>query len=230
MKGHLHPVTIVNDKIVRFFEQYGFEVLTGPEIETEEYNFDKLNIPADHPARDIHDTFYLEDGRVLRTHTSPMQIRAMEDRQPPVRLLILGRTYRQEATDATHETTFSQIEGLVIDENINLENLLGMLEEMVKAILPFETKVNFRPSYFPFVEPGLEIDIKKDDKWLEVLGEGMVHPKVLQNMNVDPTKFQGFAFGLGLERFISLIYNVSDIRLNLSGDYRYLGQFNENIH
>ena len=225
MKGHLHPVTIITDQIIKYFEPLGFEVVTGPEIETEEYNFDKLNVPSDHPSRDMQDTFYLEDGRLLRTHTSAMQVRAMETRKPPVRLLIPGRSFRHEATDNTHETLFNHIEGLVIDKKVSFSNLIGTLKGLMRHLFSNDVEIDIRPSYFPFVEPGLEIHIKKDGKWLEILGAGMVHPKVLKNMGLDPKQYQGFAFGMSAERPAMIKYGGNDIRLMLSGDYRYLGQF-----
>lgn len=226
MSGHLHPLTIMTNRLISFFEELGFEVVTGPEIETEAYNFTKLNVPADHPARDEHDTFYLESDLLLRTHTSPMQLRAMEKRQPPVRLIVPGRVFRNEATDATHNHTFYQIEGLVIEENLSMTNLVATLQDMVRSQFATAVQFRLRPSYFPFVEPGLELDIKlPGTKWLEVLGAGMVHPDVLKNMNVDPQKYRGFAFGLGVERMLNLVSGVDDVRWPLSGDYRFLGQY-----
>jgi len=225
MTGHLHPITQITESIVAYLEQRGFEVVFGPEIETEENNFDRLNIPRFHPAREEHDTIYLSDNRVLRTHTSPGQLRAMENRQPPVRLVIPGRVYRREATDATHNHTFHQLEGLVIDETVSMAELVGTLEGMLTALFAQRLEFRLRPSYFPFVEPALEIDIAHRGAWLEVLGAGMVHPNVLKAMRLDAQRYQGFAFGVGLERLINLISGVDDVRWNLSSDYRYLGQF-----
>lgn len=235
--GHLHPITQFQRKIEDIFLSMGFEVLDGREIETPKYNFDLLNIPKDHPARDMWDTFYLEKGLVLRTHTSPMQLRAMETRKPPVRLIVPGRTFRHEATDASHETTFHQYEGLVIDECINVRNLLSTLENFFKALFGKEVKIKANGSYFPFTEPSLEISMSclichgqgcsvcKKTGWLEMLGAGMVHPQVLKNMKVDPEKYSGFAFGGGIERLMMLYHGIDDIRLSYKGDLNYLEQF-----
>lgn len=227
MVGHFHPTTILIDRIVKLLKPYGFEVLQGPEIETEEYNFDLLNMPNDHPARDEHDTFYLTDGRLLRTHTSPMQIRAVREmlRKPPIRLLVPGRAFRNEATDATHDNTFYQIEGLAVDVDISLAHLIGTLTDLLRSLFPPDTEIRFRTGNFPFVEPGIEVDIKPaGGKWSEVLGAGMVHPKVLGNMGLDPDQYQGFAFGIGIERLNRLITGSNDLRVNFANDYRYLGQ------
>ena len=225
MTGHHHPVSRVTDQIVAYFEPFGFEVVDGPEMETEHNNFDLLNIPAYHPARESHDTFYLDNGLLLRTHTSPVQIRATASRKPPVRLLAPGRVYRNESTDSTHNATFYQVEGLVIDQTTNLAQLMGMLQGMLESVFGQELKLRFRLSYFPFVEPGFEVDIRGQSKWLEVLGAGMIHPQVIRNMGFDPQIYQGFAFGVGVERLINLSSGVSDVRLNLTGDYRYGGQY-----
>lgn len=226
IKGHLHPISIVLEQIISFSEKYGFTVEEGTEIETEEYNFDKLNVAADHPARDDHDTFYLQDGRLLRTHTSPMQLRYLEKNSPPVRLLVPGRVFRNESTDSTHNHTFYQVEGLVIEEGVSLSHLTTYLTELMNYLFGRKMDVRFRPSYFPFVEPGVELDIRsKTGKYLEVLGAGMVHPKVLKNMGLDPDKYQGFAFGVGLERLINLISGVDDVRQQYQNDYRFLSQF-----
>jgi len=235
--GHLHPITQFQRKIEDIFLSMGFEVLDGPEIETPKYNFDLLNIPKDHPARDMWDTFYLEKGLVLRTHTSPMQLRAMEKRKPPVRLIVPGRTFRHEATDASHETTFHQYEGLVIDQCISVRNLLSTLESFFQALFGKDVRIKANGSYFPFTEPSLEISMSclicgghgcsvcKQTGWLEMLGAGMVHPKVLKNMNVDPEKYSGFAFGGGIERLMMLYHGIDDIRLSYKGDLNYLEQF-----
>ncbi|MDP2684818.1 MAG: phenylalanine--tRNA ligase subunit alpha [bacterium] len=235
--GHLHPITQFQRKIEDIFLSMGFEILDGPEIETPKYNFDLLNIPKDHPARDMWDTFYLEKGLVLRTHTSPMQLRAMETRKPPVRLLVPGRTFRHEATDASHETIFHQYEGLVIDQCISVRNLLGTLESFFQALFGKDVKIKANGSYFPFTEPSLEISMSclicqgagcsvcQKTGWLEMLGAGMVHPKVLKNMNVDPEKYSGFAFGGGIERLMMLYHGIDDIRLSYKGDLNYLEQF-----
>jgi phenylalanyl-tRNA synthetase alpha chain len=239
-KGHLHPLSIVTRDVVGIFHGMGFEFPDGPEVENEYYNFDALNIPKNHPARDMWDTFWLkprEDGKLLRTHTSPMQIRYMENNKPPLSIISIGKTYRYEATDATHETNFHQIEGLMIAEDITLQNLKGVLEEFFKRLFHEDIKVRFRPSYFPFVEPGLEVDMScfkcdgmgcnvcKKTGFLEVMGAGMVHPKVLSGVGIHPQKFQGFAFGIGLERIAMLKYGIDDMRHFHSGDLRFVRQF-----
>ncbi|QQG50107.1 MAG: phenylalanine--tRNA ligase subunit alpha [Candidatus Berkelbacteria bacterium] len=226
MTGHLHPLTTTAELVVGYFKPLGFEIVLGPEAESEEYNFDKLRVFADHPARDEHDTFYLLDGRVLRTHTSNMQLRAMESRKPPVRLLSIGRCYRNEATDSGHNTTFHQVEALVIGEDITFQHLIGTLKEMMKHLIGESLEFRIRPGYFPFVEPGIELDFrKKGGQWQEILGAGMVHPEVLGNMKIDPKKYTGFAFGMGLERLLGVMTGIDDVRLPLSGDYRLLTQF-----
>jgi phenylalanyl-tRNA synthetase alpha chain len=235
--GHLHPLTQFLRKVEDIFMSMGFEVVDGPEIETPKYNFDLLNIPADHPARDVWDTFYLEQGLLLRTHTSPMQLRAMEKRKPPVRLIVPGRTFRHEATDASHETTFYQVEGLVIGRSISVTNLLSTLESFFQALYGKQVKIKANGSFFPFTEPSLEISMSclicggqgcsvcKQTGWLEMMGAGMVHPQVLKNMKIDPDKFSGFAFGGGVDRLMMLYHNINDIRLSYSGDLRFLEQF-----
>jgi phenylalanyl-tRNA synthetase alpha chain len=233
MKGHLHPITQFMRRACKVFEELGFEIYTGPEIETVKYNFDLLNIPEDHPARDAWDTFYLTDGRLLRTHTSPCQLRAMENRKPPVRIIVPGRTFRHEATDATHEATFYQLEGFVIDKKITFSDLIGTLDYFVKKIFGSGTKTRFFPSFYPFTEPSMDVAINlkskisnlKSDKWMEILGSGMIHPKILKNMRLDPEKWQGFAFGMGIDRLMMLLHGVDDIRLSYSGDLRFLKQF-----
>jgi phenylalanyl-tRNA synthetase alpha chain len=235
--GHLHPLTQFQRKIEDIFLSMGFEVLDGPEMETPKYNFDLLNIPKDHPARDVWDTYYVEKGLVLRTHTSPMQLRAMESRKPPVRLLIPGRAFRREATDASHETTFYQYEGLVIDKCISAANLLDTLQRFFQTLFGQQVKIKARSSFFPFTEPSLEIamsclicggtgcNVCKKTGWLEMLGAGMVHPQVLKNMKIDPEEYSGFAFGGGIERLMMLYYGINDIRLSYGGDLRFLEQF-----
>lgn len=223
--GHLHPITVFLRKAILILENLGFEVVEGPEVETEYYNFDALLIPRDHPARDLQATFWLKDGRLLRTHTSPMQIRAMEKRQPPIRLIIPGRCFRHEATDASHETTFYQLEGFAIDKNIALPYLIGVLEHFVKEIFGKSAKTRVRPGYFPFVEPGVEMDVSLGKGWREVLGAGMIHPGVLKNMKIEPKIWSGFAFGIGIDRLMMLYHGVDDIRLSYSGDLRFLKQF-----
>ena len=229
-KGHYHPLSIVTRDILRIFSSFGFEVALGPEIETEYYNFDALNIPADHPARDMWDTFWLEPKeakRLLRTHTSPVQIRYMEKNKAPLAIIAPGKTFRYEATDATHEAQFHQLEGLMIGPDINLSNFKGIIEKFFEEFFEEKKEVRLRPSYFPFVEPGVEVDIKnpKFEKWLEIMGAGMVHPKVLLNVGIDPRKVQGFAFGMGIDRMAMLKYGVPDIRLFYSGDLRLTNQF-----
>lgn len=242
-KGHLHPLTILSRQIATIFSELGFELPDGPEVETEYYNFDVLNIPSNHPARDMWDTFWLkprEAGKLLRTHTSPVQARYMEKHQPPIAVVSIGKTYRHEATDATHEANFHQIEGLMIGENITLAHLRGVLEAFFKRLFETDIKVRFRPSYFPFVEPGLEVDmtcfkcegkgcnICKKTGWIEIMGAGMVHPKVLSSCKINPRVYQGFAFGMGLERIAMLLYGVDDVRIFHSGDLRLTGQFKQN--
>ena len=231
--GHMHPLSQFMRKLVLIFEEMGFELLDGPEIETAENNFDLLNVPKHHPARDMWDTFYIDDGRsiiskdkkMLRTHTSPVQIRAMKIKKPPIRIISPGRCFRHEATDATHETTFYQFEGLAIDKNIKMTDLIGTLSVFIKKIFGDNIKIQIRPSYFPFVEPGIEMSILWKDKWLEILGAGMIHPKVLQNMNLSSKIWTGFAFGMGIDRLIMLYHNIKDIRLFYGNDLRFLNQF-----
>lgn len=266
-RGHLHPVTQFVRRIEEFFSHLGFDLADGPEVELERNNFDLLNIPKDHPARDMHDTFYIFQPRgkspaegearhgrqksrlpnggqakvsgnlLLRTHTSPVQLRAMESRRPPVRILSPGRVFRHEATDASHETTFTQVEGLVIDKGIRLTDLLGTLDRFFGEIFGAKIKTRFRPHYYPFVEPGLDVDMScffckgtgcsvcKKSGWLEMCGAGMVHPKVLKNMRVDPARFTGFAFGFGVDRMVMIYYGIDDVRLLHSGNLKFLEQF-----
>lgn len=226
--GVAHPMTVCIDRLIGVFAELGFSVAQGPEIETEYYNFDALNIPADHPARDMWDTFWLkelaEDGsrRLLRTHTSPVQIRHMKEHDAPYKIIAPGKVYRHEATDATHEAQFYQIEGLWIARDVSLADLRGVLLHVFKKLLGEDADIRFRPTYFPFVEPGVEIDVKFRGKWLEVMGAGMVHPKVLENCGVDPKTHQGFAFGGGIDRLLMLLYNVPDVRMLYSGDPRFV--------
>jgi phenylalanyl-tRNA synthetase alpha chain len=229
-KGHYHPLTIVTREIQKIFSEMGFSVATGPEIETENYHFDFLNIPKDHPARDMWDTFWLEPrkmGKILRAQTSPVQIRYMEENNVPLAIIAPGKTYRYEATDATHEAVFHQVEGLMVGENISLANLKATLGDFFEKFFGEKKEIRLRPSYFPFVEPGLEVDIRNfgEKKWLEVLGAGQVHPKVLLNAGVDSERYQGFAFGMGVERLTMLKYDINDIRLFNSGDLRLTNQF-----
>lgn len=240
--GRLHPITQIVREICDIFVALGFQVVEGPEVEWDYYNFEALNIPADHPARDMFSTFWVdtkssERPMLLRTHTSPMQIRVMEQTRPPVRVVVPGKVYRYEATDATHESMFYQIEGLAVDKNITLADLKGTLFEFAKHLFGEERKVRFRCDYFPFVEPGVEMAIDcfacggagcrlcSGTGWIEILGAGMVHPDVLRRVNYDPDVYTGFAFGLGLERILILRYGIDDIRLFYSNDIRFLRQF-----
>lgn len=226
-RGTLHPITQYLRRAMSFFGEMGFDVLDSPEITTEHFNFDALRIPADHPARTMHDTFWLTDGRLPRTHTSAFQIPAMKDHKPPVRLLIPGRVFRNEATDATHETTFYQLEGFVIDETASLAHLKGLLSQFVNHMYGADTEVLFVPAYFPFVEPGIEMHVKVNGRWIEMLGAGMIHPEVLENMGVNPNKYQGFAFGMGVDRLVMLAHGIDDIRHLYGGSLRFLHQFQE---
>jgi phenylalanyl-tRNA synthetase alpha chain len=231
MKGHIHPITAAMRDIQTIFSEMGFEVALGPERETEFYNFDALNIPQDHPARDMQDTFWLKDKDaegnklLLRTHTSPVQIRYMQSHTPPFRIIVPGKVYRNEATDATHEALFHQVEGLVIDKNISLAELKGTLETFYKKYFGDDVELRFRPSFFPFTEPSVEVDIRYKDKWLEVMGGGLVHPKVIEAAGLNSKEYQGFAFGGGIDRLVILKYGVDDIREFYSGDLRFVNQF-----
>jgi len=224
--GGLHPVTKVMERIEAFFSRIGYSVEEGPEIEDDYHNFEALNIPGHHPARAMHDTFYFDAHRLLRTHTSPVQVRTMEAQKPPIRIICPGRVYRCDY-DQTHSPMFHQVEGLIIDKGISFADLKGTLEQFLQEFFEQDVKVRFRPSYFPFTEPSIEVDIDRGDgKWLEVLGCGMVHPKVLQMSGIDPEEYTGFAFGMGVERFAMLRYGVDDLRLFFENDLRFLGQFN----
>ncbi len=226
-QGHLHPITLVQRQIEDIFQSMGFSILDGPEVETSYYNFDALNVPKDHPARDMHDTFWLKDlDLLLRTHTSPMQARYMEKNNPPLRIIIPGRCFRHEATDSTHDFQFYQVEGLMVGKNVSVANLKAIIEEFFKEFFSSsDIKIRLRPSYFPFVEPGFEVDIKrKGGDWIEVMGAGMVHPNVFKEVGyVD--EWQGFAFGVGIDRLAMIKYQVDDIRLLYSSDLRFLKQF-----
>jgi|TARA_B100000809_G_scaffold20013_1_gene17624 phenylalanyl-tRNA synthetase alpha chain len=235
--GGLHPITITIDRITSIFASAGYDVVEGPEIEDEYHNFEALNIPSHHPARDMHDTFYVSPGTVLRTHTSPVQIRVMEDGKPPFRMICPGRVYRCDS-DLTHTPMFHQVEGLLIDEGVSFAGLKGTVEDFLHAYFEEEMPVRFRPSYFPFTEPSAEVDIGcvscggkgcricGHSGWLEIMGCGMVHPHVLEMSNVDPRKYNGFAFGIGIERLAMLRYGVSDLRTYFENDLRFLQQFN----
>ncbi len=224
--GGLHPVSRTMERIEQLFRSIGFEVADGPEIETDFYNFTALNQPENHPARSMHDTFYLADGKhLLRTHTSPIQIRYMEQHQPPIRIIAPGRVYRVDS-DATHSPMFHQVEGLWIDEQISFANLKGVLIDFFKRFFENDNlKIRFRPSFFPFTEPSAEIDMSFGDGWLEIGGCGMVHPNVLRNVGIDSERYQGFAFGLGPDRLAMLRYGVNDLRLFYENDLRFLKQF-----
>ena len=222
--GSVHPVTKTIDEISGFFESIGFEIESGPEIETDYYNFEALNVPEDHPAKDMHDTFYLKDSGLLRTHTSPVQIRTMENKSPPHRIICPGKVYRKDS-DLTHTPMFHQIEGLVVEEGASFAQLKGLLNDFLQDFFGREVELRFRPSYFPFTEPSAEADIRWEKNWLEVLGCGMVHPNVLEMVGVDTKKYSGFAFGLGVERMAMLKYDIPDLRLFFENDYRFLRQF-----
>ena len=237
--GHKHPMSIVLDETKDIFVEMGFEVVEGPEVELESYNFTKLNAEPGHPSRDWSDTFYItEDSSVLlRTQTSPMQVRVMEQRKPPIRIVAPGRVYRKDEVDATHSPLFHQMEGLVVDEGITMSDLKGCLEQMVKKLYGADSVVRFRPHHFPFTEPSCEMDVQcfechgagcrtcKGEGWIELLGAGMVHPKVLEYCNIDPEKYSGFAFGVGVERMTMRRFQISDLRLLFENDIRFLSQF-----
>jgi len=225
--GGLHPVTRTMQRIEALFHAIGFEVADGPEIETDYYNFTALNQPENHPARSMHDTFYVDDGKhLLRTHTSPIQIRYMETHRPPIKVIAPGRVYRVDS-DATHAPMFHQIEGLWIDEHVSLADLKGVVADFLRNFFERDDlKVRFRPSFFPFTEPSAEIDMSFGGSWLEIGGCGMVHPNVLRNVNIEAEKYQGFAFGLGPDRLAMLRYGVNDLRLFFENDLRFLKQFN----
>lgn len=227
-RGGLHPITRTLERIATLFHSLGFEIASGPEIETDFYNFTALNTPADHPARSMHDTFYLEGGEfLLRTHTSPIQIRYMETQQPPIKIIAPGRVYRVDY-DATHSPMFHQIEGLWIDRDVTFANLRFVLTEFLRRLFERDDLVvRFRASYFPFTEPSAEVDMRwGEGRWLEIGGCGMVHPNVLRQVNIDPETYQGFAFGMGLDRIAMLRYGVDDLRLFFENDLRFLRQFN----
>lgn len=242
--GHIHPISRVQREVEEIFASMGFEIHDGPEIESEYYNFEGLNIPAHHPARDMQDTFFIKQdpdkkhGRlVLRTHTSPVQVRTMERYGAPLRIIVPGRVFRYEATDASHDTTFYQVEGLLIDKNISIASLKGIMKEFLTRLFGHEVEVRFRPGYFPFVEPGIELDFSclicngkgcrvcEHTGWVEFMGAGMVHPNVLKSGGINPEEYQGWAFGFGLTRLVMMRYGITDIRLLSGGDTRFLRQF-----
>jgi phenylalanyl-tRNA synthetase alpha chain len=237
--GALHPITQIQWEIEDLFRSMGFSVLDGPEVETEYYNFDALNIPADHPARDMQDTFWLSGGLLLRTHTSPVQVRGMEKLGPPLRMIAPGRVFRNESVDASHEHTFYQLEGMMIDRDVSVGNLIYFMKTLLTAVFHREVTVRLRPGFFPFVEPGFELDIQclicggpgcavcKQSGWVELLPCGLVNPQVLRMSGIDPGEWNGFAFGLGLTRLVMMRYAIDDIRWLQSGDLRFLRQFQE---
>lgn len=235
--GKLHPLNTVLNDLIDLFQSMGFDVVDGPEVETDHYNFEALNVPADHPARDMQDTFYIAENLLLRTQTSAAQIRTMETRKPPIKIICPGRVYRADEVDATHSPVFHQIEGLVVDKGITMCDLKGVLEQFAHEIYGPETEVKFRPSFFPFTEPSVEVDVTcsecrgkgcrvcKGSGWIEILGAGMVHPRVLKSCGIDPEEYSGFAFGIGLDRITTTRYKISDIRLLFENDLRFLSQF-----
>ena len=235
--GSLHPMNVVLSDLLDIFTGMGFEVVEGPEVEFDHYNFELLNLPKNHPARDAQDTFYIEDNIVLRTHTSPVQARIMTTRKPPIRIVCPGRVYRADEVDATHSPVFHQMEGLVIDENVSIGDLKGTVDTFARKLYGEGVTTRFRPSFFPFTEPSAEVDVTcaackgkgcrmcKGTGWIEVLGAGMVNPKVLEMCGIDPTKYSGFAFGMGIERLTILKYNVPDMRYLYENDLRFLSQF-----
>ena len=223
--GSLHPVTRTLRRIQAIFDRAGFSVQTGPEVEDDYHNFTALNIPEDHPARAMHDTFYLDSGLLLRTHTSPVQIRAMREQGAPIRVIAPGRVYRCDS-DLTHTPMFTQVEGLAVDRGISFANLKSVLYEFVSSFFEREVRLRFRPSYFPFTEPSAEVDVLSESgRWLEILGCGMVHPNVLRQVDIDPETFTGYAFGMGVERLAMLRYGVDDLRLFFENDMRFIRQF-----
>ena len=237
--GSMHPVSLVQDQLIDVFTGMGFDVVEGPEVEYDHYNFELLNLPKNHPARDAQDTFYIEDNIVLRTHTSPVQARTMLTRKPPIRIVCPGRVYRADEVDATHSPVFHQMEGLVIDEDVTMADLKGTLDAFAKALYGDDVTTRFRPSFFPFTEPSAEVDLTcvnchgkgcrvcKGTGWIEVLGAGMVNPKVLDMCGIDSKKYKGFAFGVGLERIVMLRDGITDMRALYEGDVRFRSQFRE---
>ena len=235
--GHFHPLALVQRQLEDIFLGMGYSIVDGPEVEYDYYNFQALNIPPDHPARDTQDTFYITDNILLRSQTSPVQARVMEKTEPPIKIISPGRVYRSDAVDATHSRLFHQLEGLVIDRGITMGDLKGTLEMFAKRMFGEETKIRFRPHHFPFTEPSAEVDVScfvcggkgcrlcKGEGWIEILGAGMVHPNVLRNCGIDPEEYSGFAFGLGIERIAILKYHIDDMRLLYENDIRFLNQF-----
>ncbi len=235
-KGHIHPLSQIIRDMVRIFGELGFSYAEGPELESEYYNFDALNVPKDHPSRDMQDTFFIHDrpGYVLRTHTSPVQIRYMEKHGAPVRIIVPGKVFRNEATDMTHEAQFYQIEGLMVGEGVSMAHLKGTLTYFFEQFFKGSVEIRFRPSFFPFTEPSVEVDMRLISpdaperlrgKWIEMMGAGMVHPGVLKSGKIDPEKYSGFAFGMGIDRLALLYFGIDDVRLSYSGDLRFVNQF-----
>ncbi|NLK08721.1 MAG: phenylalanine--tRNA ligase subunit alpha [Firmicutes bacterium] len=236
-RGHIHPLNLVLDEIKQLFISMGFQVVEGPEVETDYYNFEALNLPPDHPTRDMQDTFFVSKDILLRSQTSPVQIRVMENQKPPVRIIAPGKVYRVDDLDATHTPMFHQVEGLLIDESATFGDLKGLLNVFIEAMFGKGRKIRFRPSFFPFTEPSAEVDVEcimcsgagcrvcSQTGWLEILGSGMVDPRVLQIVGYDPERYQGLAFGVGVERIAMLKYGIADIRLLFENDLRFLGQF-----
>lgn len=233
-QGHKHPLSAMIAEINSIFSEIGFVFAEGPEAETEHYNFDQLNFPKDHPARDMQDTFFVDSSipMVLRTHTSPVQARYMESHKPPIRVIVPGKVFRNEATDATHEAQFHQLEGLYVDKGVHMGHLKGTIEYFFSKFFKGDVEVRFRPSFFPFVEPGVEVDMmlknsdsKLANRWIEIMGAGMVHPNVLRNCGIDPKEYSGFAFGMGIDRLGVMKYGVDDVRHFYSGDLRFVNQF-----
>ena len=223
--GSLHPITMALQEIESVFTRMGYKVVEGPEVEHDFYNFEALNIPRDHPARDIQDTLYLGGDWLLRTHTSPVQIRTMQAQEPPLAIIVPGRVYRRDTPDATHTPSFVQCEGLVVDKNITMADLKGTLDHFAKALFGSQTKTRLRPGYFPFTEPSAEMDANAGSGWIEMLGCGMVHPAVFEAVGYDPQVWQGFAFGMGVDRIAALRYGIEDIRVFYENDTRFLRQF-----
>ena len=235
--GKRHPIDQIEETLCDIFRSMGFEIAEGPEVEYDTYNFQKLNIPESHPARDTQDTFYISDAILLRSQTSPVQVRVMEKQRPPIRIISPGRVYRSDAVDATHSPVFHQLEGLVVDKGITMSDLKGMLAAFAKQMFGENTKIRFRPHHFPFTEPSAEVDVScfvcggkgcrvcKNEGWIEILGSGMVHPNVLRGCDIDPNIYSGFAFGMGIERIVMIKYAIDDMRLLYENDLRFLEQF-----
>ncbi len=235
--GVMHPISLVQRQLEEIFMGMGYEIAEGPEVEYDYYNFQALNIPEDHPARDTQDTFYITKNILLRSQTSPVQVRVMEKKRPPIKIISPGRVYRSDAVDATHSPLFHQVEGLVVDKGVTMGDLKGTLASFAKTMFGEETKIRFRPHHFPFTEPSAEVDVScfvcggkgcrlcKGEGWIEILGAGMVHPNVLKNCDIDPEEYSGFAFGLGVERIVMLKYHVDDMRHLYENDVRFLHQF-----